>query len=318
MGTRALIILAFLFSGRAYAGACCGAVGAGLSSMILGDFKSVYNFSYTNTGVSHDAMASGDILRRSGDTQEVFEGLVFSGAHLVSTYWQLGVNIPIRLNTFNSNTTSESSIGIGDISAQVTYEFLPELSYSAWKPKGFLYFSQTLPTGGSVYESKKPLATDAVGRGFYRSAAGVVFVKVVGEYDFLGSLEASYEIKRSFDSTVLNKSFNSKELSSTSISVTPGFGASSVISFGYSPKNIGFRFGSSINYRYRSGRKIEFKNEVSHAFSMGLLNLGLNMSYIHELTSFNLSFIDDSFFGTAKNMALAKTIGLSVSQFIDL
>lgn len=309
MGTRALIILTLLIGARAYGSACCGAAGAGLSSMILGDFKSVYNFSYTNSGVTHDATASGDIFKRSGETKEVFEGIVFSGAHLVSSYWQLGVAIPLRLNTFNTSTTSENSIGMGDISAQVTYEFLPELSYSFWKPKGYLYFSQTLPTGGSVYSAKKPLATDAFGRGFYRSAAGVVFVKIISEFDFLGSFEGSYEFKRVF---------NSNDLSSSSISITPGLGASTLISLGYSPSNTNFRIGSSISYRYRSGREIEIQKETSHAISMGLLNFGLNLSYIHKLNSINFSYSDDSFFGTAKNMALAKTIGLSVSQFIDL
>ena len=138
--------------------------------------------------------------------------------------------------------------------------------------------------------------------------SGVVFVKVFSEFDIL-IFEGSYEFKRSF---------SSNDLSISTISVTPGLGVSTLISLGYSPNNTNFRIGSSISYRYRSGRKIEIQNETSHAISMGVLNFGLNMSYIHKLTSINLSYSDDSFFVIAKNLALAKTIGLSVSQFIDL
>ena len=94
MGTRALIILTLLIGARAYGSACCSAAEGRTLNMILGDFKSVYNFSYTNSGVTHDATVSGDIYKRSGETKEVFEGIVFSGAHLVSSYWQLGVAIP--------------------------------------------------------------------------------------------------------------------------------------------------------------------------------------------------------------------------------
>ena len=128
-----------------------------------------------------------------------------------------------------------------------------------------MYFSQTLPTGGSVYNAKKPLATDAFGRGFYRSAAGVVFVKVMSEFDILGSFEGSYEFKRSF---------SSNDLSISTISVTPGFGASTLISLGYSPNNTNFRIGSSISYRYRSGREIEIQNETCMLFQWAFLILG--------------------------------------------
>ncbi len=277
-----------------------------MPSLITGDYRGQLSMAAINGAVTHDVNANKRISRREKSNQEVNEALVLSGAYLLTPLWQTGFTLPYKFNTHRNGNFEESSNGMGDIKAQVAYEFLPEYGYNPWKPRGFIFLEQSIPLSNSTYDANKPLRTDSLGNGFFSTALGMSFVKTIGQFDYLFMAEIHQGYKKSFS------------LPSQNITVTPRLGSSAMFGLGLSPYNGDLRIGATLLYSSEGKKKIEGDtNNVSERAEF--LEIGVSASYlIFDSLSATLSYRDQSFFGVANNTTLAKSATFSMIHFFEL
>lgn len=305
MGTYSLIaILLYLASSSSWAAACCGG-GASLPSLITGDNRAQVVLSGSNAAITHDVNPQGEIAKRRENNQEVIETLSLSAAYLVSPLWQIGLTLPVKMNTHRNSFREESSAGLGDIKARVAYEFLPEYGYSKWKPRGYIYLKQSFAHSTSTYEAQKPLRSDSLGNGFSTTALGFSFVKIISNLDFLLMSELHLPFKNEF------------QQENDSITVRPSLGGSFLLGAGISPWNGDIRFGGTLLYSREGSREISGPID-SVSEKVYFWEGGINVSYLMDSYSLNLFYKDQSFFAKAKNTTLSKIIGLSFIKFFEL
>ena len=302
MVTATLGFLGLLFySGLGWTAACCGGSST-LPTLITGDYRVQLSAVGSNSAITHKADPSGNIVKRQSGNKEVREALTLTGAYQLSERWQMGARAPIRFNTYETETTKEQSSGLGDLSVVGSYEFLPEYSFSLWKPRGFAFLGQSIPVSNSAYDSTKPLQTDVISSGFFTTTVGLAFVKAIAPYDFIVMGEYRRGFRRSFENGV---------------SVRPGDGVSLLLGFGWSPNSSRFRYGFGMSYSYFDSNEIQGK--VGSAKPSHYLEGSVSVSYLvsenHSLTG---SYLDQSFFNVARNTLLTKSLQVSLVRFIDL
>lgn len=297
-------MLSFLLVSEVLASACCGG-GSSLPTLITGDYQGQLVLSGSNSAMTHDSTVQGKLRKRDGNNQEVIETLTLSAAYLVSPYWQVGLTLPYKLNTRRTSKYEESSRGLSDIKAQVAYEFLPEYSFSLWKPRGYLFLEQTFPNSKSVYNAEKPLRSDSLGNGFYTTALGLSFVKAVSHFDFLVMTEIHKAFKRNF------------EENSEALSVRPKLGGSLLLGAGYSPFNGNLRLGWTLLYSKEGGREVQGEELITSEAS-SFWEIGANASYLFGDVSLSLGYRDQSFLGKASNTSLSKSVNVSLVKFFEL
>ncbi|RLA62674.1 MAG: hypothetical protein DRQ88_08860 [Epsilonproteobacteria bacterium] len=298
MGIRTLTFLLLIISFKSFGASCCGG-GVIMPLLITGDYRAQFNFTASNSAVTYSVGEDGDFQKRDGTNQEVINTFTLRGAYQISDYLQLGLSLPLQNSNKRTLNREESSTGIGDIRLQMAYEFLPELSFSFWKPRGFIFLNQIFPTSRSTYDSIDPLRTDAHGGGFFKTSIGVGLVKIIKTMDFQAMGEVHQGIKRSFDN----------------ITVDPSGGHSFLLGAGFNPGN--FRFGSSLLYSYEGIAEINGQIN-SKAQSRYFWELGFNVNYLIDGFSIMAYYSDQSFFGKAKNTTLSKTLGIGLMKFIEL
>lgn len=307
MGTKYLIAILITLSSiplNLFAASCCGG-GASLPNLITGDYRAQFTINLSNSGVTHTTNDNGDFIRRDSSNLEVSETMTLMAAYQFSNLWQAGISIPVKKNTHSIADIEESSTGLGDIKGQIAYEFLPEYSYSKWKPRGFIFLQQTINDSKSTYDAKKNLSTDSFGSGGKYTSIGISFVKIISTMDFSFMSEfhhaPSEKIKKN------NKNFR----------FFPGEGHSYLIGGGVSPKNGNLRIGGNILFSHTNSSWI--KGDINSTSSVKeYLEGGLNLSYKHAEQSYIMSYTDQSFFGHAKNVNVSKALSISLVQSLDL
>ncbi len=309
MASKSLtLIFLFFFVSDVFGAACCGA-GASLPNLINGDYRAQVSIAGSNAAVTHDSDSSGAIKERDGNNQEVLEVLTLTAAYLISPYWQTGITIPYKFHSHKSRLYQESSNGLGDIKAQVAYEFLPETLFSVWRPKGLIFIEQSIASSKSIYTANKPLRSDSFGSGFYTTAIGVSLMKTINSFDFLLLSEIHQGFKRSFEAQGQGLS--------EALKVTPGLGGSVLLGAGLSPFNGNFRLGQTLLYS-REGKRRTERRTSSSSKSNYFLELGFSASYLFSDVSLSIGFQDQSFLGQASNTSLSKLLSASVVKFFDL
>lgn len=292
MVTRALILFIIL-SSNVYASSCCGG-GGSLPTLITGDLRAKFNSTYQNAASTYQADIEGNI--NENNKQEIIrEGLSFQYSSLINMYWQYSVSIPVVMNTVRTAKLEEQSSGLGDISGSMAYEFLPEIGYNPYRPRGFVFMELKLPTSDSTYTSQKSLRTDSFGDGFYRLTLGSAFQKIWNSIDALFSVALNYSFER--------------ELGGREIQ--PGIGALSSFSLGYSFSQLPVRVGSSLSYVYRPS--ISF-SDLADSQASYYFETGVSLSYSLDDYVYLLSYLDQSFLAEAKNTMLNQTLLLSISR----
>jgi len=300
MGIRALTFLLLILSFKGFAASCCGG-GVIMPLLITGDYRAQFNFTASNSAVSYSASEEGLFKERDGTNQEVINTFTFRGAYQVSEYFQLGLALPIQNNNRKTLNREESSTGLGDIRLQLAYEFLPELSFSFWKPRGFIFLNQIFPTSRSTYDSISPLRTDSHGGGFFKTSIGIGLVKNIKSMDFQLMGEIHQGVERSFEK----------------ITVDPSGGHSFLLGFGYSPGQGNLRLGSALLYSYEGAPEINGQINTL-AQSKYFWELGLNANYLIGSYSIMAYYSDQTFLGKAKNTTLSKTLGIGLMKFVEL
>jgi hypothetical protein len=144
-----------------------------------------------------------------------------------------GVVPLLRRDKFNEK---ESSFGVGDISAQASYEALPQWGYSVWQPTGFLVAQLSFPTGTSRFEVPT-ISSQVRGRGLYRGSLGLVLTKNWAFFD----ATAGFFLDRPFARSLTLAAGGAYR-------TEPGWGTRGLWSFGWSPIGTGLRLGASLAY----------------------------------------------------------------------
>lgn len=300
----ALALIAFGAEGSAHAAACCAGSGAA-PSILSGDDSAQVSASLARGTVIGDAPVHGIPVFRNDSSSEITETLLVSGAILLSDRFQVGTSVPfIRHSVSGSSGNGTRSTGFGDIRFNTAYEFLPEWTYSAWKPRGFVFLQLTLPTGTSIYDSQSAGAVDALGRGFYGVGAGTLLIKRWTVWDAVFIPEAHYSFARTF-----------RPDPGGSLRVGLGWGGSLALGFGASPGSGDFRFGLRVQPLYESARKTSVEGATSRTNEQLSWNTTLEASYLVSATwTAQASYTDQTLLGPAINTTLSRTIALGLQH----
>jgi hypothetical protein len=285
------LFLVILTIQKAWSAACCGG-GANFPSLILNDDAAHLGFSASATKTVGDAPQNGKAVFRSSNDKEWVHTFNLDAAVLISDRWQIGGNIPYVHRSRSTSSDSASEWGWGDISTSLGFEYLPEYSYSIWKPRGFLFLQSTLPTGGNVYESDQPFGVDARGKGFYTFSLGTILLKSWRAWDSSFRFAVNKSLDRSFTAA-----------DGSEVDVKPGYDIISSLGLGWSPGMGNWRMGLMINPIYTTPSNIGRYKLV--------WNTSLDVSYLMASKYLlGISYNDQSLLGPAKNTSLDRGLRL--------
>jgi hypothetical protein len=299
----ALMSLAYLSGQNAYGAACCGAR-ASMPNLIVGDYRWQGNISWINGAVAKQASDDGQISKRQGNNQEVQETMALSAAYLLTDLWQINGAVPVRKNSKKTINLNEEHTALGDANFGISYEFLPEVYYAPWKPRGFIFLTQNVPTGKSTFESSSRLGTDATGKGYASTALGIVLLKNWGQYDGLLTAEFHRGWKERFDS------------SQNSLAINPRYGYSTQVGVGVSPYQGDWRIGGTLAYSYEAGHLVTQAAQETKTSAKYLWDTGINLSYLLGNSSLLAGYSDQTLLG-AKNTNLNRSLNLSWQYFYE-
>ena len=297
-----LVFSLFIPFHTSFAAPCCGG-GAAVPTLITGDDLAQIQFGYAYGTVIGDAPTQGLPVFRASDDLENLQTLRLDGAYRISDRFQFGVGLPLVGRNINNSEGSASSWGLGDSLVDVGYEFLPEWTYSEWRPHGIAFLQLILPTGVSNHEANQPLRVDARGRGYYSLGGGFVLTKSISAFDFLFVLE----VHHSFNRTVTDASQNTYEL-------IPSFGGTSTLGIGFSPGSGNFRFGLSLSPIYE-GSTDRLGGLNSPIDAQLVWNTSAAASYmINDEASLSFTYTDQTLMGPAYNVSLNRIFALSLQK----
>ncbi len=288
-----LLVFSFFLNENVQASACCGGSFASPAT-ITGDDKAHFSSSISYSEIKSDVGANGLWRRRSEN--ESSQTLRLEGAHILSDRWQAGIGVPI----IQRQRADDRSAGLGDIATQIGYEYLPELEYSAWKPKGIGYLQLTAPTGRSIYESQDSFGLDSRGRGFWALGMGTILTKALARWDLFlrGELHRARE-----------KNVNNTQVQGT---LKPGWGGNLTIGAGYNTQRL--RFGTNLGWNYEDPVDLLGPTNLEGQ-AQRFATLTLMASYLaDEKWSATLSYADQTLFGSPSNTSLAQTVLLQVQR----
>ena len=139
MLTRSIVVFLVLliFSLKAFGAACCGG-GSGFPSLILGDDRAQLGIANSYGKIIGDVNSKGLAVFRASADDESLVATSIDGAVLISDRGQAALSIPLAYRARSTTAAGSgsgfgaSSFGLGDISATLGYEILPEWSFSKW------------------------------------------------------------------------------------------------------------------------------------------------------------------------------------------
>lgn len=300
---KKLISTLFLFflSDKLFAGSCCG--GGSSSSLILtGDNVQEYSLGlvYRNDlGQTDNGGWASFHNDQTTDRQMVFN-LQFQ--RQMAEYWQLAIKSSFIQKDLEKQNRREKTSGAGDVDFQGTYEFLPEFTYSAWKPRGFGYLKLSIPTSNSLYDSTSPIYSDVRGTGLYSLSTGVFFIKHISDLTLKSAFEWQHFLGKHFAQTTI--------LDYDKLVVPLG------VSYGLDPKPIAIGAGATWSYQ----TKKKFTGTISGSANPEYfweLNAFANWIVSRE-TSIGISYSDSTLVGKNINSSLYRTIGLTYTNGLAL
>ncbi|MCB9063149.1 MAG: hypothetical protein H6622_16615 [Halobacteriovoraceae bacterium] len=279
------------------ASGCCGA-GASLPNLIVADQKSIISGTLTRERlVGVDSTGSKVYKFKKFTDQEIQHLFGFKASYLLSDYWQTGITLNTVYNTKGVGEDSfYDSLHFGDTSVSIAYEFLPETTYSPIKPRGFVYFKITLPTGESIYDVTNPI--DVSGQGFYQSTYGLALVKHFNWGDLSFFSEATNKWSRKVNDKFLDPNYSVKLYTNLDYQISPTM-----------------RGGISTAYNYRFPYKFLARTIPSS------YHWDLSVSFTHSLGegySVGLTYTDQTILGPAKLDPLNRSVSLLLSKSFSL
>lgn len=191
-----LISLLFIFPSLVQAAACCGG-GASSTGVMTADSRWQLSTSYSDVSLIADSNSESQTAYRDPEQVETVRTTNIAYTHLLSSLWQVGIEIPMVEKIRRLNNEWQSQTGGGDLKLVSAYEFLPEYGRSAL-PRGFVYTGVSIPTAPSIFTTKRSDLLDSRGTGHYHLLLGTLFQKRL-EWVTLGfQPQLSYRLGRKF------------------------------------------------------------------------------------------------------------------------
>ncbi|MCB0406165.1 MAG: hypothetical protein KDD51_15395 [Bdellovibrionales bacterium] len=293
-----LLLLLFVWQ-KVRGAACCGGA-SNIPTLLTGDDRLQLTASVSSGEVVAEATTQGNVLYRAYTDEEFRQSVQLDGAVLLSDRFQLGWSLPLLRRSRSRNGVSEAAAGLGDVSASLAYELLPQWEYSPWQPKVFVFASLTLPTGGSTYDSATLYRVDSRGRGFVTPSIGIAALQIWGDFDALISLEGHHSLARDYANAA------------GTFHLQPGWGASGSIGAGWNPGNL--RVGLSVSPQWEEG--VLTTGAVNGlASSQQTWTASAQLSYLFESTlSASLIYSDQTWLGGAQNSALNRSLFVRIQK----
>lgn len=289
-----LITFSGLFAQNAHAAACCGG-GYGMPSLITGDERAQLTSVVSYSEVKADVYTNG--LWRKRDESESTNTVKLEGAHIFLDRWQAGFSVP----AIQRQRVDQESTGLGDISGSLGYEYLPDWTYSEWRPKGVGYLQLTAPTGKSIYESDNIYALDSRGRGFWSLGVGTILNKTWRRWDGYFNTEVHY---------AMEKQVRNEQVTGT---LKPGFGNTTTAGLGYNLRK--WRVGGSVAWTYEDPIDIQSDSQKSQGSAQRFTTGSLIVSYLANADwSATASYSDQTLFGSPVNTSLSKTVAVQLQR----
>ncbi len=289
-------LIFFVTANRAFASACCGGSST-IPTLITTDDRQTISLTLSRAQADTDVYANG--LWKKRNENEVSETYKLDSAFIFEDRYQWGFSLPV-VSRQKSGALGGTSSGLGDISAQLGYEYLPDWDYNPYRPHGVSFFSLTFPTGVSVYDAKESSLLDSRGKGFWAVSLGTSLNKTWNAYD----AQFIFDVHRSFARSVNTNDFSGR--------IEPGYGSSAAIGLGYNYKV--WRLGGSVAWNNED--PIRSSGSVSSAGSAQRFATGtLALSYLYEPNwSTTLSYADQTLFGEPVNAVLSKTFLIAIMK----
>jgi hypothetical protein len=288
-----------VLSSAAFAAACCGG-GFSVPSLITGDDAGVVTTSLSYSKIATDVSADGLWTKDSQD--EITKTLKIDAAHIFADRYQVGASLPVVLRTRgDSDTTS----GLGDSTAMLGYEYLPDWDYHPLRPKGIGFLQLTLPTGKSIYESQSYDQLDTFGRGFWAIGLGTSLTKTIHVWDFA----SLFEFHRSFAKSMAS------DQAGGPITAHPGWGGSLNLSAGWNKGNL--RLGGGLSWIYEDSVDVTGAM-TSEGAPQRYATGSLVASYMwSQEWAGNITYSDQTLFGNPLNTTLSKSVVVSLQRRWD-
>ena len=122
-----LVILFLFLPAKVFAASCCGG-GVGASSLILGDLRARVQIQEASSAW-YGRYKEGRYLEL--DKSPEIRRFTMEAIYQSDEYWQLGASVLLEKSVIETQKRLKSSV------LNFFYEFLPEVSFSQWKPRGF-------------------------------------------------------------------------------------------------------------------------------------------------------------------------------------
>ena len=297
------LLLSLMKLPTALAAACC-AGNAAAPALISGDESSQLGITAARISVIGDAPGSGIPVFRSAHESETTASARLDFATLINDRWQVGAVVPWIQHRVSRLGSDSSASSLGDLKLNVGFEALPEWTYSAWKPRGYVFAQAILPTSRSIYETESSTATDTIGRGFLGLAVGALLLKHGAEWDAFLIPELHHSFSRSF-----NTSATSYEV----LEVSPGWGASIAFGGGWSWSE--FRLGARLQPVYAQGKRVRSPSSDTISTYQLSWDAGLDVTYLaNEDWSFTAAYTDQTLIGPAVNSSLSRSFALGLQR----
>jgi len=339
---------------QAQGAACCGKSSAA-PFLMVGDDQTQLSLGVALGNVVAQIADDGVPNFGSSQNSETSQTYKLDLATLLSDRMQGGLSVPVTTYSVlrggsaggasTGSGISESSTGLGDLRLSLGYEVLPAWSYSSWKPQGFLFSALTLPTGRSYDGSSRTLATDVTGAGYFSWTVGALLLKKWTVWDAFLVPEIHYALPRTLwereaaigggvaiggdkrgdgrgDRGAATGPARGLE-TGTALRLSPGFGGSLGVGFGFSPRSGQLRLGFRLQPRVEQGVQVSAPAAgggtlgsardyvTSTGVSVATCDTGIDVSYMmSSVDSVSVSYVDQTLLGPALNSGLSRSLGI--------
>ena len=255
LGSLALGLALALATTPAHAAPCCGG-GSAAPAMISGDDQAQLTLGSSFGNAIGETHGQDTPIFFGDDYSERRQVTKLDAAILVSDRWQLGASVPFVQQQVTKGSRSDSTSRPGDVRVDLAFEAFPELGYSEWKPRGFIFLQATVPSGRSRWESMSTVtAADVTGGGLWTVSAGSLLVKKWSLWDAYLLPELHEAFGREFEKPADPALGVAGGLERTSVG--SGFGGSLAMGLGVSPAAGPVRLGLSVQPVYEASKEME-------------------------------------------------------------
>jgi hypothetical protein len=298
-----LLAASVLFQSQFSSGASCCSSGASLPNLIVTDSRYQASATYEYSAVVGDVSTSGLAVFRSSNNRESSVSMKGDFSYLVSDFFQGGLSIPIVQRTREQGDTASESTGLGDVGIFSAYEYLPELEYSEFGPRGFVYLKLVIPTAPSIYDFEDELAADARSQGYYNLVLGNYFTRSFGRWDAGANLDLIYSFGREF-----------KANSGKATNHSSTYGLNSALGLGHSfLEDRALRLGTQFSVKYMADRETEINGDKSQVDRKIVWPVLVSASYlIDSKWSLKASYTDETLVGPVRNSAISRSLLISL------